>query len=58
MNPDFFWPSFFFAGDVSKKKRVKKKRASFKALFCRLGCLEGKFVGALRHVIIGVVREN
>jgi len=25
MNPDFFWPSFFFAGDVSKKKRVKKK---------------------------------
>jgi hypothetical protein len=24
MNPDFFWPSFFFAGGVSKKKRVKK----------------------------------
>ena len=57
MNPDFFMPIVFFAGDVSKKKRVKK-RASFKALFRRLGCLEGKFVGAFRHVIIGVVREN
>jgi len=25
MNPDFFLPSVFFAGDVSKKKRVKKR---------------------------------
>ena len=56
----FLFARLFLCPASSKKKRTcdHKKSLVSKALFSRLGCLEGKFVGALWHVIIGVVREN